>query len=87
MTPDGPRGQYIRSNKLAAGWVIRQDDERSVMLVNDAPGAEFVQGDSQSRHEEMVGWRTVATILAERGQALANVLRRAADKALKDLGL
>jgi hypothetical protein len=57
-------------------------------VVNDMPGAWFVVGDNtQSRHEKLVGWKTVGKQITDRAAKINQLIDVAAKKALRKLGL
>ena len=51
--------RYTRTHDIATGWRYKETNSQwdRVDLTNSIDGAEYVVGDGQSRHEEMVGWR------------------------------
>lgn len=78
---------YNRTQTLANGW---QRD--GVRVVNNVPYAKFVQGDgTQSRHESLVGWKTVSQKIEANQQkimaAARNAVRAAVRKLAKELGV
>ena len=90
MTKDGPVGQYKRSGKLGEAWKSsRQGDE--VHYTNQAPGAVWVMGEKQSRHEEMVGWKKASAIMAGaltfRSSKFRTAVQKAYQRAIRKLKL
>jgi hypothetical protein len=78
---------YRRTNNLRDNWVIIGQGLNE-MVVNETPYAGLVMGDNeQSRMSRQIGWKTLAQRLRENEQKLAKVLKSAADKALRKLGL
>lgn len=78
---------YRRTQGLSKGWKII-DRGVSGYIVNDSPGAKYVVGDgTQSRHEKMVGWKTISQQVKDRLDKINKIVDAAAKKAIKKLGL
>ena len=78
---------YQRTQGLSKGWQI-VDRGIAGYIVNPTPGAKFVVGDgTQSRHEKMVGWKTVGQQIKDRAGKIAKIVDAAAKKALRKLKL
>lgn len=76
---------YTRTQGLREAWQIVDRGVNSI-IVNEAPGAQFVMGDeTQSRHEKKVGWRTVKEIINARMKRIVQIANGAAKKAIKKL--
>lgn len=56
---DGFTKKYNRTHTIANAWEYHETNSQwdRVNIQNNAPGAEYVIGDGQSRHEALVGWR------------------------------
>lgn len=86
MTKEGPRGRYKRTQGMRKAWrkIGRGED---IIVVNETIAAVFTMGDkTQSRHEALVGWKTIAQHIQEGGAKLAKRMQAAGEKALKKLG-
>lgn len=59
MITEGFTKQYVRTHTISRAWEYHESNSQwdRVNIQNNAPGAEYVVGDRQSRHEELVGWR------------------------------
>lgn len=73
--PKGQRGRkrrYIRTGRLVAGWIVLFDARSGTLILkNDAPGVEYVQGYKQVPSHRVTGWNVadnVAIELIERAQ-------------------
>lgn len=78
---------YRRTQGLARGWHKAGAGEAS-FLYNERPGAEYVIGDNtQSRHEIMVGWKSVSATIDERDAQISRRADAAAQRAIKKVGL
>lgn len=78
---------YRRTQKLSQGWHIVK---RGLFgyVVNNVPGAVYVIGSrKQSRHEAMVGWKTVQQQIRDRTQKIKDIIDGSAKRAIKKLGL
>jgi len=64
---------YGRSGTLAAGWEVQPVGTQEVRLVNSVGYAGYVMGDTQSRHEKLVGWRTVRQYVREYGGQIGRI--------------
>jgi NAD(P)-dependent dehydrogenase (short-subunit alcohol dehydrogenase family) len=78
---------YARTQALANGW-----QRVGVRIVNTTSYAKYVQGDNtQSRHEALVGWKTVSQKVEANQQkimaAARNAVRTAVRKLAKELGV
>ena len=77
---------YQRTQGLRRAW-NKHGFGQNAKLINNTPGAEYVIGDKQSRHEERVGWKTVDKTIEEREERIFEKLQVGAQKALKKLGV
>lgn len=78
---------YQRTQTLQKNWRVIGKD-RNALVVNEIPYAQFVQGDgTQSRHEQMVGWKTMTETVKEHESNFIKRAVRAANRAIKKLGL
>ena len=79
---------YHRTGQMMAAWKLRKGDD-NFSLVNDAPGIQFVMGEQQSKHEEMVGWKKASVIIAGaltfRSSKFREAVNRAYQKAIRKL--
>lgn len=76
-----------RSHGIQGGWKQIGSGYNSI-IANEVPGVQYVMGDdTQSRHERMVGWRTIGQIVKERMTRMLEVADGAIKKALRKLRL
>ena len=80
MTKDGPRGQYIRSGKMAEQWKFTATDN-SFVLSNPTAAAFYTMVEQQSRHEALVGWKKALKILQGALSFKSSKFRRAVEVA------
>lgn len=77
---------YKRTQNLAKNWKVIGND-RNAIVANEAPYAQYVQGDdTQSRHEAGVGWQTMSATIKAHNNTLMKRAIRAANRAAKRLG-
>ena len=77
---------YKRTQNLAKNWKVIGND-RNAIVANEAPYAQYVQGDdTQSRHEAGVGWQTMSATIKAHNNTLMKRATRAANRAAKKLG-
>jgi hypothetical protein len=77
---------YHRTHALRAAWRQEGTGRRS-FIINDAEGAPFVMGDdTQSRHEKMVGWKTISVIVRENTDRAVKNLGKVVDRILRRRG-
>lgn len=78
---------YRRTQGLARAWE-KLGSGAYTILVNEAQGAKYVIGDkTQSRHEMLVGWRTVGQVIKVHTRRIIEKADAGAKKALRKLGL
>jgi hypothetical protein len=81
---------YHRTGEMKAGWNYHQAGFE-VKFTNSAPGAQYVMGAKQSRHEKLVGWKKAQDIvdgkLSFRSSRFRSVIMRAYQKAIRKLQL
>lgn len=78
---------YNRTQGLAQSWKI-VGSGRNSFLANEAPAAPYVIGDNtQSRHEAMVGWKTVGEQVKGRMTEIVRRFDAGVKKAIRQLGL
>lgn len=81
---------YHRTGGMKAGWGYQQMGYE-VKFTNSKPGAQFVMGAQQSRHEKLVGWKKVQDIidgkLSFRSSKFRDVIMKAYQKAIRKLQL
>lgn len=77
---------YKRTGALRRAWRV-VGAGRTGFIANDRPGAGFVMGDIQSRHEGLVGWKKVEEVLQKRINQLLKAFSKGVDKAIKRVGL
>lgn len=80
------RTPHKRTMALRKGWrMLISDDD--MFLINLADGARWVIGtDTQSRHERMVGWRTVKDSLKQASRKIDSILSGAVKRAMRKAG-
>ena len=78
---------YRRTQETSRSWKQVGEGRRS-FLANEAPGAPFLYNEpGQSRHEKLVGWKTIPTIIKERTARIIKVAEAATQKAIRKLDL
>jgi len=81
---------YGRTGGMLAAWEA-QVGASEVVFTNKTPGAQYVIGDSQSRHEKMVGWKTIRQTLdgklSFRSSKFRDVVMKALQRAIRRLQL
>jgi hypothetical protein len=81
---------YHRTHGLQQGWSLERTGDY-VVIRNTSPGAEYVMGVKQSRHEKMVGWRKITDIidkkLSFKNSVFRDMVRNAVRKAIGKLNL
>ena len=77
---------YTRTQGLSKGWQI-EGSGRLSFLSNSAPGADYVIGQGQSRHEALVGWKKVDNTLKEHLERIIRAFDAGVKKAIRQLGL
>lgn len=81
---DVPYRRRGKHGGIGTQWHILQTKE-GVLLRNDDPAAQYVYGDTtQNRLIGAIGWKKIGTIIEEKSKNLGGVLKRAADKAIRD---
>jgi len=83
---------YARTMTLQAGWQVRSEGNGNYKISNIARYAQYVQGDgTQSRHEAMVGWKTVSQKVDDNQNRIMadarNAVRAAVRQLARDLGV
>lgn len=74
-----------RTQALRRGWK-KVGKGRDLIIANETPGAPYVMGPEQSRHEELVGWEKVDDINEERRPKIEQKAVAAAEKGMRKLG-
>lgn len=80
------RVPYKRTQKTRKGWqkIGRGED---IIIVNETDGAYYTMDDQgQTRHEKLIGWQKVSSIIADSIEKLEARMSAAGEKALKKLG-
>ena len=73
---------YNRTQAMRRAWKQIGAGAKSI-VANEAEGVEFVMGDgTQSRHEALVGWKTVSKMIKEHTPRIERVAIAAAQKAI-----
>lgn len=86
-THEMPYQKYRRTQALSKGWHI-VDRGLTGYLVNYTKGASYVVGErNQSRHEALVGWKKASQQIADRIDKINKIMKSAADKTIRKLGL
>ena len=85
---DVPYRRRGKHGGISTQWVILQRGkgvDTVVTLQNDDPAAQYVYGDgTQNKLIGRIGWKTIGQITASKVKNLGGVIKRAADKAIKD---
>ena len=77
---------YNRTQGMRNSWQIIGRGE-DIIIANETQAAVYTMGDdTQSRHEKLVGWKTVGQHLKEGSGKLQKRMQAAGEKALKKLG-
>lgn len=78
---------YKRTQGIARGWQAIGSG-RNMIIANEAPGVMFVHDNQlQSRHEALVGWQKINSIISQRSPRLGEVMDGAIKKAIRKTGL
>jgi len=76
--PKPPQSTYNRKGAaggLASGWQIDGEvKNRTVILRNNIPYAQWVQGEKQAWFHKRTGWRNVPTILEDNKERVAELV-------------
>lgn len=76
---------HHRTQEMRKGWKQIGSGVKS-LIANEVPGVEFVVGDEhQSRHEKLVGWKTVGATVQAHMPRIEKVAVGAAGAAIKKL--
>ena len=79
--------RYFRTRKTANGWYTVGKGAK-ISIRNDSQGAKFTAGDkTQSRHEALVGWRTISKVAADNERGMIRAAEQAAQKEIDRRGL
>ena len=73
----------VRTYKLRAGWKVKNDGAKTV-VINDAPYARYVQGDDIQRGHIADGWRTFRDTVANNTKAMIKSAQSAVNKYIKE---
>ena len=74
-------GRYRRRGKLSAAWVVAYNPlNGTILLRNDTPGAEYVQGNRQVLSHRLSGWVTVQSVRAGAAKVAEQNLKRVWDR-------
>lgn len=76
---------HKRTQELSHGWKQVGRGETS-FIANETPGAEYVVGEQQSRHEQMVGWKQVTQEIEDRESEITRRAEAAAQNAIRRMG-
>ena len=78
---------YLRTRKTANGWYTVGKGAK-ISIRNDSDGAKFTAGDkTQSRHEALVGWRTISKVAADNERGMIRAAEQAAQREIDRRGL
>jgi len=77
---------YSRTGGLRKGWRV-VGEGRNSFIANDTPGAGYVMGDIQSRHEALVGWKKGLDVLNRNIAKLIKGATKGVAKAIRKVGL
>lgn len=77
---------YNRTQGLSKSWLVTGSGMKTI-ITSDTEAARWTMSDDQSKHEALVGWKKISTILVERAQKIEDTLAGAAKKAIRKLGL
>lgn len=78
---------YSRTHELQNAWQVRKINQWQANVINTMPGAKWVIGKEQSRHEAMVGWRKFTDVIAEHRAEIKATIVKATKDALRMLRL
>lgn len=83
ITPGSPN----RTQIMSKGWK-KHGTGRQAFLANEVPYAQYLMGDdTQSRHMQKIGWKTLAEVTKERLDKIIAKFDAGVKKAIKRLGL
>lgn len=84
---DGFTKKYDRTHTISQSWEYHETNSQwdRVNIQNNAPGADYVVGDGQSRHEALVGWRKWRVVIAENMEAAIQYAQTEVDKLIRSL--
>jgi len=79
---------HRRTGRLRKGWEIMPFGPTNYIVVNDTPGAKFVQDrPTQSRMMKIIGWKTMQDIIERRRDRIRQIANGVYDKWIRKLGL
>ena len=82
---DVPYQRRGKHGGISTQWHIITEKEKGIILRNDDPAAKYVYGDdTQNKLLGVIGWPKIGPLLEEKARNVGGVLKRAADKAIKD---
>lgn len=85
---EGLQVPYKRTDRMRRNWDVMPFGASNHLVVNDSPGAEYVFGDqTQSRHEAMVGWKTIGTVVRKMSDRIRFTANKVLDAYLRKVGL
>lgn len=73
---------YQRTQTLARNWQIVGTGD-NIIIVNETPYADYVQGSGQSRMSAKIGWKTLDFILKERQDRITRIIEGVARKYIR----
>lgn len=84
---DGFTKKYERTHTIARAWEYHESNSQwdRVNIQNNAPGAEYVVGDMQSRHEALVGWRKWRQVVNDNMAGAVRYAQEEIDKLIQSL--
>lgn len=83
ITPGSPN----RTQAMAKGWK-KHGTGAAAFIANEVPYAPYLMGDdSQSRHMQKIGWKTLGKVTQERVSKIVEKFDAGVKKAIKRLGL
>jgi hypothetical protein len=71
---------YHRTGGMANAWKVTPNAD-GALITNDSPGAQWVMGEQQSRHEKLVGWSTIGHIITYHLSFTSSRFRKVVDEA------
>lgn len=76
---------YRRTGALSRGWQKIGSGE-NLIIANEREGAQWVMGDTQSRHGKMVGWKTYVQVIEKNIKTIETRGAQMIGRVLRNLG-
>lgn len=81
--PKKADSDYKRTGRLRAGWYIEGFNSLRSLVLNEVPYAVYVQGDRQVAFHRLTGWKTTDMVVERESDAVARIMARAAERAIR----